>query len=939
MGAPSGESYDALATEFEMRYLFVIVAVCAAARAEFILVHDLEKAGLATVTASPWDIGSKDALFDRNFQNIYRSASINPAVVTVEFVNAQTVGAARVLFANPEHEWTLEAADSVADLDAKTGTYILVHQDIAQGETIDWAEWNDTPVTRRLWRFTVERLSGDDYVHIRELELQSPEPVETVEIDGDLVDINVIELTPLDLEIPIGKSQQFAAEASLSYGPDRYDVTEIVDWQSTNAGVASISPAGLATPKSPGETTINADIGVVHAETTLGVRAPRPADLDVGFIRRTPAYNRFTVAFDGDQHIDPAYLGEQKWPAPGELVTYSANVFNKGDTDSGPVAYRWVFDDTVVDTGTLDNLACAASTQLDLQLPWPDDEVQTVNIPAGAQELDPQQLERAVGGHTIRFEIDPYDHVLEITELNNALEDPIGALAFWIFMDETTYALFSNQANFLETYSPEDWARIQILGLERRLRVSGATQALRLDNLVVLPDGELDPGGTHGPIGDPVKQADGIWGFQIGEWSQGGVPQFAKRVQNPLAHELGHQIGLIDVYQYDIATENCKITHDGKPVAGTPLMPLLSPWNIYYGNLDILYANGEAFVNPTRRALMADPSRRYLGPGSAAGMERNLGLRRGFFGDYLGAIHQGTISLRVIRKNNQPVVGAQIRVFQRQLDATVPDIAKFKGVTDAIGRWVFPDATEPEWKGGIPANNPWSDVLNGNTHDAPHAIGANAPLIVELAFDGNVEYHFLEPDALNVAMNNGQVGNYTISLVTYESRAANTLPTIDLNAPEVVDIIEGETFQTTITANDPDADRVTLDATPLFNSTFDKDTGHFTFTPDSAQVNVHADLVEHLAVTFTADDGSFRSYRELQFRVHDADAKATINESRMTPPCAADANADGLLNILDFVTFQQLWLASDPIADCNADGAYNILDFVCYQLAFTAGCN
>jgi outer membrane protein assembly factor BamB len=54
--------------------------------------------------------------------------------------------------------------------------------------------------------------------------------------------------------------------------------------------------------------------------------------------------------------------------------------------------------------------------------------------------------------------------------------------------------------------------------------------------------------------------------------------------------------------------------------------------------------------------------------------------------------------------------------------------------------------------------------------------------------------------------------------------------------------------------------------------------------------------------------------------------------------CEADCNADGSLNILDFVCFQGIFTAGDPGADCNADGALNILDFVCYQQAFQSGC-
>jgi len=54
--------------------------------------------------------------------------------------------------------------------------------------------------------------------------------------------------------------------------------------------------------------------------------------------------------------------------------------------------------------------------------------------------------------------------------------------------------------------------------------------------------------------------------------------------------------------------------------------------------------------------------------------------------------------------------------------------------------------------------------------------------------------------------------------------------------------------------------------------------------------------------------------------------------------CPQDCNADGALNILDFVCFQQHFVAGDDAADCNADGVLNVLDFVCFQLKFVEGC-
>ena len=59
-------------------------------------------------------------------------------------------------------------------------------------------------------------------------------------------------------------------------------------------------------------------------------------------------------------------------------------------------------------------------------------------------------------------------------------------------------------------------------------------------------------------------------------------------------------------------------------------------------------------------------------------------------------------------------------------------------------------------------------------------------------------------------------------------------------------------------------------------------------------------------------------------------AKVTLDP----PVCDADLNGDGVLDVLDFVKFQELYLAQDPAVDCNDDGAFDILDYVCYQNLF-----
>lgn len=62
--------------------------------------------------------------------------------------------------------------------------------------------------------------------------------------------------------------------------------------------------------------------------------------------------------------------------------------------------------------------------------------------------------------------------------------------------------------------------------------------------------------------------------------------------------------------------------------------------------------------------------------------------------------------------------------------------------------------------------------------------------------------------------------------------------------------------------------------------------------------------------------------------------------ARWTPGerCTLDLNFDCLLNVFDFVTFQNLFAAGDPAADFDDDGSLTIFDFLAYQTAFAAGC-
>jgi hypothetical protein len=54
--------------------------------------------------------------------------------------------------------------------------------------------------------------------------------------------------------------------------------------------------------------------------------------------------------------------------------------------------------------------------------------------------------------------------------------------------------------------------------------------------------------------------------------------------------------------------------------------------------------------------------------------------------------------------------------------------------------------------------------------------------------------------------------------------------------------------------------------------------------------------------------------------------------------CPADLDGNGVLDLFDFLAFQNLFVAQDPAADCDGDGALDLFDFLCFQNLFVAGC-
>ena len=55
-------------------------------------------------------------------------------------------------------------------------------------------------------------------------------------------------------------------------------------------------------------------------------------------------------------------------------------------------------------------------------------------------------------------------------------------------------------------------------------------------------------------------------------------------------------------------------------------------------------------------------------------------------------------------------------------------------------------------------------------------------------------------------------------------------------------------------------------------------------------------------------------------------------------PCFADQDANGSLDIFDFLAFQNAFTVGDLAADCDGNGLLELWDFLCFQNAFDTGC-
>ncbi len=446
--------------------------------------------------------------------------------------------------------------------------------------------------------------------------------------------------------------------------------------------------------------------------------APPPGiDLDVTAISRTPRYASYCVRYDaGVPSLCPGTELDRRWPDPGEVVTFTAHVVNKGTQPSPSTTYTWAIDGTPTLTGTLP--AVAARAEITATLLWSWDHA-----------LDGERL---LGSHTIRFTVDPDDRVAETYESNNAVEDRTDALSLHLSMTPEAARAYDTPWDPRFPFSAEDWLQRQVAAMNAALAPAhdGTSAGVRIDRIDVVPET---------PLRDPGD--DGAWFLTTDYRLHTSAYDPATDISWSFIHELGHQIGLIDLYNLDIPATAVQVTD----AAGEPV------------NLGFQWPRPGVMGGGDAGAASDGP---LFSSHDILGVLSDAGYRRGYFGEYQYDIPHET-ALRILDNTGAPADGVDVALFQRAradvpaIDAT-PEIT---GTTGVDGRLVLPN--RPVGKGVTTATG---HALRDNPFGPIDVLGRANGFLVRIRKGVHEEFHWLDVTDFNLAYWAGDVDEHTFTL-------------------------------------------------------------------------------------------------------------------------------------------------------------------------------
>ena len=450
----------------------------------------------------------------------------------------------------------------------------------------------------------------------------------------------------------------------------------------------------------------------------VGPRTPRDeTDLQLVSLSRTPRYPRYWPLYTYYEVTEPSGFGPywfsaatglgggqdqntQRWPLVGDPVTYTATVRNRGTNPwSGQLAGLWRVDGYVV--GEVSQPAVLQPdevTTLALVFPW-DGRSHTIEFALGITDARPENNTLAIDTRSVAF--------LSYVD-RSRIED---------FREETPGYPQAATDDFL------DWLNRHMARFNQMFAAAGSRKRVHFDVLEVLHD--------HAPDPDVETIYFAVFPFRYraheGSLRWSGYYDPAEDIDFGLLHEMGHQLGLIDLYRMNLS----------------PAQNLVSSMG---------YSGPACLMNG------CSP---FLSQHSALAMNHWLDTAHGYYGQYMYSI-PAEVRMRFVGQDGQPLVGATVTVYQMVersgLGQIITDQPKAQGVTDAAGEYVLPnvpidpDMVPPTYAGDELRPNPFGYVA---------VVGSNNILHFKIEHNGFVDYAWLDITEVNIACWQGQTESAT----------------------------------------------------------------------------------------------------------------------------------------------------------------------------------
>ncbi|GAB4273829.1 MAG: hypothetical protein Kow0092_29160 [Deferrisomatales bacterium] len=456
-------------------------------------------------------------------------------------------------------------------------------------------------------------------------------------------------------------------------------------------------------------TTVTEGGAETQTVASTGPRIPRDeTDLQVVSLARTPRFPRYAPVYTYYELTEPSGFGPYlfsaatglgegqtpdtpRWPEPGDPVTYTATVRNRGTNPwDASLPGTWLVDGQVV-----------LRTE-------------------GPRRLEPGEtaafaLPRLWDGlsHEVRFRLEVDD--------GRPGNDELGVESFSVpFL---SYVDLSYLEDFRDGDSPRypeaatddflDWLNRHAARFNELFARAGSPKRIHFDVLEVLPDRAVDPPIDRSPFGIfPFR-------YRAGEGSlrRSGYYRPGDDIDYGLLHEMGHQLGLIDLYQLDVPAE-------GNGVSGTA-----------YRAPDGLMRN------------VAD----FLSAPSALAMTHWARQAHGYYGQYLYNL-PGEIRVRLLGRDGAPLAGAELALYQLcerpGAGKGIADQVKARGTADARGEWALPNvAVDPSLVPPVATG----DRLRDNPFGYLAVTGTNGVLLLRVEHQGEAAFAWLDVAEANVA--------------------------------------------------------------------------------------------------------------------------------------------------------------------------------------------